>query len=257
MIDTHIHLDDPRYGQDRDDLIKSFPAGGIELAVTVGSNLDTSKAAAGISLEYAHIYNTVGVHPSDLSGLPENFCDILSGLVNTKTVAVGECGLDYHYTPFDKAAQAAAFISHIDLANTPHPEIGRSLPLIVHSREALEDTLSILTSHPVGNGGIIHCFTYGPDAAEAFTSLGYHIAFGGAVTYKKSDHIIAAAKATPRDRILLETDAPYLAPVPFRGKRNDSTLMVHTLNFLAAELGLPPEELEKLTTENAKRLFKI
>jgi len=251
MFDTHIHLDDPRFDTDRDTLITALPKNRVETAVTIGSNLGTSKAAAELSLSYPHIYNTVGVHPSDLDGLPENFCDILSALVNTKTVGIGECGLDYHYTPYDKQAQIDCFVKQIELANK------LELPIIVHSREALKDTLAILTETPVKAGGIIHCFSYGAEEAKAFTALGYHIAFGGAVTYKKSDHLIAAAKATPKDRLLLETDAPYLAPVPCRGKRNDSTLMIHTATFLAEQLGISFEELEKQTTDNAKKLFNM
>ena len=251
MLDTHIHFDDPRFDADRDCIIRSLPENGVETAVTVGSNLGTSKAAANLSTQYTHIYNTVGVHPSDLADLPQNFCDILSALVNTKTVAIGECGLDYHYLPFDKQTQIDCFQKQIELANK------LNLPLIVHSREAYEDTLSILTDSPVAAGGIIHCFSYGADEAKAFTALGYHIAFGGAVTYKKSDHLIEAAKATPKERLLLETDAPYLAPVPCRGKRNDSTLMIHTANFLAQHLEISFEELEKQTTDNAKRLFNM
>jgi TatD DNase family protein len=254
VIDSHCHLDDKRFDADRDAVIDRALAAGIETMVSIGTGDGPPdlEAAIRIADRYAPVLATAGVHPHDAAKATDStLAELEAVLKHPKVIALGEIGLDYHYDFSPRDRQKAVFQDQLALARAARR------PIVIHTREAWEDTFSMLDERwaPAGLGGIMHCFTGGPREAEISLRLGFHISFSGIVTYPKSVEIQEAAKFVPLDRILIETDAPYLAPAPHRGKRNEPAFVAETARKLAGLHGVSVQEIITKTTANWKRLF--
>jgi len=255
LVDTHCHLDDSQFETDREAAIERAGAAGVGrmLAIGTGNGPPDLEAAVRLADQYPQIFATVGVHPNDTPKLEaDTFTNLERLLRHPKVKAIGEIGLDYHWgTP--KEVQTPAFISQLEIA------VAAKMPIVIHTRDAWEDTLDVLKRHWAGCGlpGVMHCFTGTPEQARECLDLGFHLAFGGVATFPKATEIREAARIIPADRLLLETDAPYLAPVPFRGKRNEPAYVTHTAKVIAGVRGISLEELGRQTTENFRRVFGI
>ncbi len=254
MIDSHCHLDSADFDEDREAVIERAVAAGIEHMLAIGSGNGPPDLEAGLRLAEKHpaFYATVGIHPHDAAKAgPGDFPRLYDLLAHPKALAVGEIGLDYHYDFSPREVQKSAFIEQMEIA------AAAKKPIVIHTREAWDDTLALIEQHwtPHLIGGIMHCFSGGPEEARRALDLGFYLSFGGIVTFPKALAVQEAAKTTPRDRILIETDAPYLAPVPKRGKRNEPALMVHTARKLAELRGESYDDLCALTTANFRRLL--
>lgn len=244
MIDSHCHLDDEAFQEDRQQTIQRALDAGITTMLSIDAPLEFIES-------HPALLGSVGVHPHEAAKATDETIPRLREIAkHPKIVAIGEIGLDYHYDFSPRDTQKRVFIEHLEAARE------LNLPIIIHTREAWDDTFAILQDHWKGKG-IMHCFSGGPAEAEKCLDMGFHLAFGGVITFPKSIEIQQAAKLAPVDRILLETDAPYLAPVPKRGKRNEPALMTHTAARLAELRETAPEEIDRLTTDNFKRLFSI
>jgi len=256
LIDSHCHLDSAEFDADRDDVVARALDAGVEHMVAIGTGDGPPDLEAGIRLaeKYPSFYATVGIHPHDAAKSGSAHLARLEELVShPKVIAIGEIGLDYHYDFSPRDTPASVFIEQMAIAGRARK------PIVIHTREAWPDTLALLKEHwaPHGIAGIMHCFSGGPAEADQALALGFYLSFGGIVTFPKALDIQAAAKEAPRDRILVETDAPYLAPVPKRGKRNEPALVVHTARRLAELRGESFEDLSRATTENFKRLMRL
>ena len=254
LIDSHCHLDSKEFDTDRDEVIQRALDAGVEHMIAIGTGNGPPDLQAGIRMaeKYPAFLATVGIHPHDAAKASRaDFDNLTTLLTHGKVVAVGEIGLDYHYDFAPRDTQKAVFIEQMTIAARARK------PIVIHTREAWEDTLDLIEHHwtPHGIGGIMHCFSGGPDAAQRAIDLGFYLSFGGIVTFPKALDVQQAAKQAPRDRILVETDSPYLAPVPKRGKRNEPALVVHTARKLAELRGESFEELSNSTTENLHRLL--
>ena len=250
MIDSHCHLDSKEFDADRDQVIERALAAGVETMVAIGTGDGPPDLEAGIRLadKYPAFYATIGVHPHDAAKATKTTLnDLLALLKHPKVVAIGEIGLDYHYDFSPRDTQRAVFIEQMRIA----ADAGK--PIVIHTREAWDDTVALLREHWRG-GGIMHCFSGGPDEAREALDLGFHLSFGGIVTFPKALNIQEAARICPADRILIETDAPYLAPVPKRGKRNEPAYIVETAKKLAELRGETIESIAASTTLNFQRL---
>lgn len=252
-IDTHAHLNyDNKYG-DREQLIADICAAGIERVINVGWNYESSRSAALLAQKHERLYFAAGFHPSNLSDFCAGDHERIAALLSSpKGVAVGEIGLDYHYDGTDEAAQKRAFAEQLELADA------LGLPFAVHSRDAAQDTLNILKDNKgkLSHGGVMHCFSGSPETAKEYLKLGLYISFAGPVTFKNARRLDEVAKIVPADRILAETDSPYLAPEPLRGTLNTPKNVVRVYEKLAALRGEPLEELAAQIHKNAHTLFK-
>ena len=256
LIDSHCHLDSTEFDADRDETIQRALAAGVEHMLNIGTGNGPPDLEAGVRLadKYPAFFATVGIHPHDAAKAgPGDYRRIADLLAHPKVIAVGEIGLDYHYDFAPREAQKSAFIEQMSIA----APAGK--PIVIHTREAWQDTVTLLEKYwtPHGIGGIMHCFSGGPEEAQRALELGFYLSFGGILTFPKAAQVHAAAKAAPRDRILLETDAPYLAPVPKRGKRNEPALMVHTARKLADLRGESFEDVCRVTSENFRALAGV
>ena len=255
IFETHAHYDDEKFKNDQDETIKRVHDSGVDPIINVGASIGSTKTTLALADKYDFIYAAVGVHPSDISGLNEETFDWLKKqTMLEKTVAVGEIGLDYYWDkePDIQEAQRYWFKRQLSLAKES------SLPVIIHSRDAAEDTMQIMKEACAQDiEGVIHCYSYSKEMALEFIKLGFYIGVGGVVTFKNAKKLVETVAEIPLDRILLETDAPYLAPVPFRGSENNPLLIEHTYRFIAEARGIAVEKLCALVDENIKRLFKI
>lgn len=250
IFDSHAHYTDKAFDIDRKDLLGSLKESGVCGVITCGADLESSMAAAELSNEYDYIYFSCGVHPEEVDGLPQDYIQILKALAqNKKCVAIGEIGLDYYWRQDNKEAQKRVFIEQLLLAKE------LSLPVIIHSRDANEDTLQILKQYKPQ--GVLHCFSGSVETAKEVLKLGMYIGLGGAVTFKNARKPVEVAEYISLDRLLLETDCPYMAPVPMRGKRNDSSLITHIAEKIGEIKGINPQLVVDSATENTKTLFKI
>jgi len=252
IIDTHAHYDDEAFDIDREELLSSLPEKGVKSIITQGISIEKSKSALLLADKYNYIYATVGVHPEDVNtvDLNSDWIEQLSKLLNhPKAVAVGEIGLDYHYDGYDKDKQILIFEEQLKLANK------LNLPCVIHSRDATKDTITLLQKHKPK--GVMHCFSGSVETAEIILNLGMYIGFTGVLTFKNAKKAVEACKKVPIDRLLLETDCPYMAPVPFRGKRCDSSMIIKTAKKAAEIKELPLDELIENCNNNAISLFKL
>ncbi|HEY4360489.1 MAG TPA: TatD family hydrolase [Bryobacteraceae bacterium] len=252
LIDSHCHLDNPQFDPDREAVIDRALSAGVTrmLAIGTGEGPPDLEAAVRLADRYECFHATVGIHPHDASKSTSAILQQLESLLqHPKVVAVGEIGLDYHYDHSPREVQRDVFLAQLQIAK----DAGK--PIVIHTREAWEDTLALLEQHwkPTGLPGIMHCFSGTPAEAARCVDLGFYLSFGGIVTFPKALDLQQAAREAPADRILLETDAPYLAPVPNRGKRNEPAFMVETAKKLAHLRGVAVEEIAALTTENFTR----
>lgn len=253
LIDSHCHLDGKQFDSDRDAAVDRALEAGVELMVAIGTGDGPPDLEAGIRMadRYPAFVATVGVHPHDASkATTRDFSKLAALLKHPKAVALGEIGLDYHYDFSPRDTQRAVFAEQMAIAREA------SKPVVIHTREAWDDTFEMLREHwvPSGLPGIMHCFSGNAEQARIALDLGFYLAFGGVVTYPKSLDVQEAARIAPADRILLETDAPYLAPVPKRGKRNEPAYMVETARYLAVLRGETFEALAASTSNNFRRL---
>ena len=254
-FDAHAHYDDERFNEDRDTLIKDIYDSGVTTIVSAGYSLEGSKAGLALAEKYSYIYTTLGISPNDLT---ENWLEDIkeidklleAELKNGRVVGVGEIGLDYHYDT-DKESQKQAFIKQIKLANK------YELPIVIHTRDAVMDTITILKENPVNKTGIFHCCPHNRELLKEALKLGYYISFGGTSTFKNAKNAKEIVNMVPIDRFVTETDCPYLAPEPVRGTRNDSRNLKYIVAKLAEFRELPEEELAKQAYENAKRVYGI
>lgn len=266
LIDTHCHLDmladwgrqDDPPGLDEqlaeaDAALARAKAAGITLVINPGTQWDEFDRVRTVGDRHPEVFLAFGIHPHEASTWDEGAYERLKAYgAGSKVVAIGECGLDYHYNASPADAQRRAFREQIRLAQ----ELAK--PLIVHTREADDDTLTILRAeHAEQTGGVLHCFTSSQDLAEAALALGFYISFSGALTFAKAENVREVARRVPLDRLLVETDAPFLAPPPHRGKRNEPAFVIRVAEQLAALHGLSLEELGRQTTDNARRLFRL
>ena len=253
LFDTHAHYDDERFTEDRDALIASLPENGVGAVVDIGCSFDTIPKAVALAEKYSFFYASVGLHPNDAQAAENNpdTLEILKGyLKHPKVVALGEIGLDYHWDEPSREVQKKWFEVQLSLAE----ETG--YPVIIHDRDAHGDTMEIIRKFPKVTG-IFHSFSGSPEMAEELVKRGYYISFSGVLTFKNAAKLPEVAKIVPADRMLVETDCPYLAPHPHRGKRNDSILMRHTAEKLAEIKGISYEEVCKITFENAKKVYRL
>lgn len=253
LTDSHCHLDDKQFDADREATIERALAAGVETMLAVGSGDGPPDLEAGVRLaeRYAAIHATVGIHPHEARKADDAALKHLAELcVHPKVVALGEIGLDYHYDFSPRETQRAIFAEQLRIARDAR------LPIVIHTREAWEDTLLLLEEHWTGAaaGGIMHCFSGGPDEARRVLDMGFHVSFAGVVTFPKALDIQRAARVVPLDRILIETDAPYLAPVPHRGKRNEPSFVTHTARKLAELRGEALETVAEAAAANFHRL---
>jgi TatD DNase family protein len=254
-IDSHAHIEGKEFDPDREAVIQRALDAGVEIIVCVGDGevaADSHAAAFRIAEEYSFIYTTVGVHPHEASLLDDNLYSKLVHLSqHPKVIAWGEIGLDYHYDNSPREVQREAFRRQLRMARE------RGLPISIHTREAEADTLMILDEEwrDSGLAGVIHCFTGTRGFAEQAIDRGFYISFSGVITFKKAEDIRETARAVPIDRILIETDSPFLTPVPYRGRRNEPAYVIETARALAELRRTTPEEIGRATSENFKRLF--
>lgn len=254
MIDSHCHLDSDQYDNDREAAIERSLAAGLTTLLAIGTGEGPPHLDGAIQLadRYPFFLATVGVHPHYANRVHPDvtYSQLTSLAAHPKCVAIGEIGLDYHYDFSPREEQKSVFIRHLEIAKA------LKLPIIIHTREAWADTIAILREHwDTSLGGIFHCFSEGIDEARQAIDMNFHLGLGGVLTFPKAERIRDAASFAPLDRLLLETDAPYLAPIPYRGKRNEPAYLVETARRLAALRGLSLSELDDLTTSNFHRLF--
>lgn len=253
-IDSHCHLDGHRFDSDREEAIERALAAGVTkmLAIGTGDGPPDLDVAIRLAERYPCLWASAGVHPHDAGKwTPECGPQLRDRMAHPRVIALGEIGLDYHYDFSPRDVQQRVFVEQLEIARETRT------PILIHTREAWDDTFALLERHwvPAGLPGVMHCFSGGPGEAERSLAMGFTISFAGIVTYPKAPELREAARITPLDRILVETDAPFLAPVPFRGKRNEPAYVVRTGEMLAGLLGLPPQEFARRTTENFIRLF--
>lgn len=253
IFDTHAHYDDAAFEEDREQLLFDMHRDGVERMVNIGCSMNSSRGIIEMVKKYDFLYGTVGIHPDDVYDLAEQDLVELEELAcNDKIVAIGEIGLDYHYDEIDKEKQKQWFIKQLALAKQ------KNLPVVIHSRDAAKDTLDIIKcEHAQTTGGVIHCFSYGVEMAREYLNMGYFIGVGGVVTFKNGKKLKEVVEYTPIERIVLETDAPYLAPVPYRGKRNCSLYLQYVANEIAGIKNIPVEEVYEKTYENALNLYQM
>ena len=256
LIDSHCHLDSQEFDADRDEVMERALAAGVQHMVVIGTGNGPPDLEAGIRMadKYPACFATVGIHPNDVAKAKRGDFERMAGLLaHPKVLAIGEIGLDYHYDFATPEAQKFAFVEQMSIAASARK------PIVIHTREAWDDTVALLEKHwaPHGIGGIMHCFSGGPAEARRALELGFYLSFGGILTFPKATAVHEAAKAAPADRILLETDAPYLAPAPKRGKRNEPALMVHTAQRLADLRGESVESISQATSDNFRTLLLL
>lgn len=253
IFDTHAHYDDKQFDQDREELLASMKDNGIGTIVDVGSNMETSAWIVETVKRYPMMYGAVGVHPSDTADLTESDMDTLKKYATMERIlAIGEIGLDYYWDEPEREIQKKWFEAQIELAR----EV--KLPIIIHSRDAAKDTYDIMKAlHAEEIGGVVHCFSYSKEMARQFLDMGFYIGIGGVVTFKNAKTLKEVAAYAPLDRIVLETDCPYLSPEPNRGKRNSSLNLNYVAEALSQIKGVDKEELIAVTEENARRLYRM
>ncbi len=256
LIDSHVHLDDRRYDSDRDAVLQRAHDAGIEAFVTIGCDLVTSQSAVALAQAHHNVFATIGTHPHESGALTADWYETFRALARQpRVVAYGEIGLDYHYDHSPRAIQRQRFREQIQLARELH------LPLVIHTREAHDDTITILQEeHAQEVGGVFHCFSGDARLAKEALDMGFYISFSGVLTFKNAAMLREIAGTVPLDRIMIETDSPYLTPVPHRGTRNEPAHVRHVADVLATVHGTGPASLESIamaTVRNTKRLFNI
>ncbi len=251
IFDSHAHYNDRAFDSDRDKLLTALKQSGVVNIVNIAAEMDDSDDILKLVKKYDYIYGALGVHPEAVDRTPDNFTEILEKqiLSQPKIKAIGEIGLDYHYEGYSKENQKKIFVKQLELAKK------LDMPVVIHSRDACEDTMEILREYRPN--GVMHCFGYSAEIAEEIISMGMYISFTGVITFKNAKKAVRALQTVPPDRLMLETDCPYMAPEPYRGKRCDSSMIEQTASKAAEIFGIQTQELLDITCENAKRFFGI
>ena len=253
-LDSHCHINDDALYPIRDELISRAREAGVGHLLVIGWDVESSKKAVEIAHEYEDIYAAVGIHPENLDGINEDSLKQIEELAHDdKVVAIGEIGLDYHWFHEKEhhELQKVWFIKQIELANK------LNLPISIHAREASGDLLEILKNHPVNRSGVLHCYSGSPESLKEFAKLGFYFGFDGPITYKNAVEPKESVKACPMDRILTETDAPYLTPVPFRGKQNEPAYIPHILAQMASLKEVEENQMAEQVKKNFEKLFSV
>jgi len=255
IFESHAHYDDKQFDSDRDTLLNSLRENGIEYVVNIGADIRTTKNSIELAKKYPFVYAAAGIHPSDVKYFnKKDFQWLKAQTADEKCVAIGEIGLDYYWDKEKEVRdlQKYWFVRQMDLAR----EVG--LPLVIHSRDAAKDTLDIMRAEKAEEiGGVIHCFSYSPEIAREYVKKGFYIGIGGVVTFNNAKNLKEVARETPLEKILLETDCPYLAPVPVRGKRNSSLNLVYVAREIARIKNVDYQEVVDVTCNNAKAMYRI
>ena len=253
LIDTHVHLDDKKFDGDRNILIENLKNNNVELVINIGADLQTSVASVDLANKYDNVYAAIGVHPHSAKEVNTMVMEQLRELAqNEKVIAIGEIGLDYFYDNSPRDVQRKWFIEQLKLAKE------LDLPIIIHTRDAAGETFEILKNNQNGNvKGVLHSYSGSPEMALEYIKMGFYIALGGPVTFKNARVVREVAEAVPLDKLLLETDCPYLTPEPYRGKRNEPVYVKYVAEKIAEVKGVTYEQLVKATNANAKKLFGI
>lgn len=253
IFDSHAHYDDEAFEEDRDSLLMGMQEAGVGAIVNVGASLRGVRDTAALTEKYPFVYGAVGIHPDHVEQLNDGVMEEMRSLcAREKIVAVGEIGLDYYWDKNPREMQKEWFIRQLALAKEVR------LPVNIHSREAAQDTFDIMKAEHAGStGGVIHCYSGSKEMARDYLNLGYYLGVGGVVTFKNARVLKEVVAYAPLDRILVETDCPYLAPTPFRGKRNASPLLSYVLDQIAELKGVSREEAEQTTWDNACRMYQI
>lgn len=252
-FDTHAHYYDDAFDADRDEVLSALPAAGVELALCPGCDLVSSRQSVALAERYPHLYAAVGFHPENLEGVSlDQLSEIEAMAAHPKVKAIGEIGLDYYWEkdPDKRKLQQDFFSAQLSLAEK------LDLPAIVHDREAHKDSLDMVRAHPNARG-VFHCYSGSVEDAKTLVIMGWMVSFTGVVTFKNARRALEVIEWLPMDRIMIETDAPYMAPEPYRGKRNDSRYVFRMAEAIAQVKGLTAEEVGRITTENGKRFFNI
>lgn len=256
IFDSHAHYDDESFDGDRDELLRLMNGAGVSYIVNVSATRKGLADTVDLINKYPFVYGSAGFHPEDVARLTESdIGDMIKALSMDKIVAVGEIGLDYHYPEPEPKVQREWFIRQLNIA------CEYNMPVIIHSRDAAEETMDIMKEYakklPKGNPGVIHCYSYSAELAEQYVDMGYYIGIGGVLTFSNAKKLKRVADIVPIERILLETDCPYMAPTPHRGERNDSRLLVYIAKELAGIKGISYEDVVRITAENAMRMYGI
>lgn len=253
IFDSHAHYDDEAYDEDRHNMIENLNNEGVEAFVNIGASIDSSKSSIALTKKYPFVYAAVGVHPENIKNMTEEDLEwIRTHSQENKVVAIGEIGLDYYWDKENKEDQKKWFRKQIGVARE------QKLPIVIHSRDAVADTIEILKEEHVEEiGGIIHCYSYSKESLREFLNLGLYVGIGGVVTFKNGRKLREVVEELPIDRIVLETDAPYLAPEPFRGKRNSSAYLKYVVDKIAEIKETSTEEVIQITNENTYRVYRI
>ncbi len=258
FFDSHSHYNDEKFDEDREEIIKRTYESGITKFVCAGYNIQSSLFSVELSKKYEYIYSIIGISPNDIPQTNEELwksieeiSKIATNNLNKKIVAIGEIGLDYYWNTENKELQKEAFIKQIELANK------LELPIVIHSRDASVDTIDIIKKHKVNKAGIFHCCQLNQEMIRQALELGYYISFAGPITFKNSKNAVTVVNMVPMDRILIETDSPYLSPEPLRGKRNDSRNVKYVAQKIAEIKGISLETVANQTYNNAMKIFEI
>lgn len=253
IFDTHAHYDDEAFQEDRETLLMSLREHGIEAVVNVGASIQTTKNTLELIKKYPFMYGVVGVHPNETAELNEDLINWLrQASFEEKVVAIGEIGLDYYWNEPEPQIQKHWFVRQLDLARE------RKLPIVVHSRDAAKDTLDIIKAEKAYElGGVIHCFSYSVEMAREYLNLGFYLGIGGVVTFNNAKKLKEVVAYMPIEQMVLETDCPYLSPVPNRGKRNSSLNLPYVVKAISELKGIPEETVIEITRSNARRLYRL
>ena len=253
IFETHAHYDDEQFDKDREELLASMEKNGIGTIVNIGSNMETSRWTVKAAEKYPFLYGAVGVHPSDTAEMKTEDLDELKRYAsNSKILAIGEIGLDYYWDEPERPIQKKWFEAQMDLARQV------KLPIIIHSRDAAKDTLDMMKAAKAGEiGGVVHCFSYTREMAREYLDMGFFLGIGGVLTFNNARKLKEVVEYIPLESIVLETDCPYLAPVPNRGKRNSSLELPYVVEAVSRLKGVDPETVMKATWENGKKLYRL
>ena len=253
IFETHAHYDDKQFDKDREELLASMEKSGIGTIVNIGSNMETSRWTVKATEKYPFLFGAVGVHPSDSGEMKtEDLDELKEYALNPKILAIGEIGLDYYWDEPERQVQKKWFEAQMDLARQV------KLPFIIHSRDAAKDTLDMMKAAKAGDiGGVVHCFSYTREMAREYLNMGFFLGIGGVLTFNNARKLKEVVEYIPLESIVLETDCPYLAPVPNRGKRNSSLNLPYVVEAVSQLKGVDPETVVKVTWENGKRLYRL
>jgi len=249
-FDSHAHYNDEQFDTDRDELLEAMPSNSVSYIINAGTDITSSLFSIELANKYPFVYAATGIHPEDVDK-NETLDEIKKLAQNKKVIAIGEIGLDYYWNKENKEKQIEYFKNQLHLANE------LNLPVIIHDREAHQDTLNILKEIPVNKKGVLHCYSGSVEMANEFLKLGYYLGFGGSSTFKNAKNVIEVIKEVPENKFLIETDAPYMTPVPFRGKRNNSMYLKYVIEKIAEIKNMTTKQIEELSENNAKMLFCI